>query len=82
MMDGKPLPDAATTPRARHHRTPNLEGRRFGRLVVTTYAGANGAADGSYLKPFATMTELNGVTGDGTTNDDVDSAKLEVAGRA
>ena len=42
MMDGKPLPDAATTPRARHHRTPNLEGRRFGRLVVTTYAGANG----------------------------------------
>lgn len=43
-------------------------------FVDSAYAGANGAADGSYLRPFTSLTELNGVTGDGTTNDDVDSA--------
>lgn len=42
--------------------------------VDSAYAGANGASDGSYLRPFTSLTELNGVTGDGTTNDDVDSA--------
>ena len=42
--------------------------------VDSAYAGANGASDGSYLRPFTSLTELNGVTGDGTINDDVDSA--------
>ncbi|WP_066648930.1 MULTISPECIES: Ig-like domain-containing protein [Sphingomonas] len=42
--------------------------------VDSNYAGANGASDGSYLRPFTSLTELNGVTGDGTINDDVDSA--------
>ena len=42
--------------------------------VDSAYAGANGASDGSFLRPFTSLTELNGVTGDGTTNDDVDSA--------
>jgi hypothetical protein len=31
-----------------------------------------GGNDGSYLHPFTQLTQLNGVTGDGTTNDDVD----------
>ena len=30
--------------------------------------------DGSYLHPFQQLTQLNGLTGDGTTNDDVDGA--------
>lgn len=42
--------------------------------VDSAYTGTNGASDGSYLRPFTSLTELNGVTGDGTTNDDVDSA--------
>ncbi|MBA3878571.1 MAG: hypothetical protein C0500_02515 [Sphingobium sp.] len=42
--------------------------------VDSNYAGANGASDGSYLRPFTSLTELNGVTGDGSTGDDVDSA--------
>ncbi|NBB24499.1 tandem-95 repeat protein [Porphyrobacter sp. SLTP] len=40
--------------------------------VDNSYAGANGTADGSYLRPFTQLTALNGVTGDGTTDDDVD----------
>ena len=40
--------------------------------VDNSYAGANGTSDGSYLRPFTQLTELNGGTGDGTTNDDVD----------
>ncbi|MBX9859989.1 MAG: cadherin-like domain-containing protein [Sphingomonas sp.] len=42
--------------------------------VDSAYAGANGVSDGSFLRPFTSLTELNGVTGDGTINDDVDSA--------
>ena len=42
--------------------------------VDSAYAGANGVSDGSFLRPFTSLTELNGVTGDNTTNDDVDSA--------
>ncbi|MBY0283700.1 MAG: cadherin-like domain-containing protein [Sphingomonas sp.] len=42
--------------------------------VDSAYAGANGVSDGSFLRPFTSLTELNGVTGDGTTNDDVDAA--------
>ena len=30
--------------------------------------------DGSFANPFQSLTELNGVTGDGTTGDDVDNA--------
>ncbi|WP_301750354.1 tandem-95 repeat protein [uncultured Erythrobacter sp.] len=40
--------------------------------VDNSYAGANGTSDGSYLRPFTQLTELNGGTGDGTTDDDVD----------
>lgn len=42
--------------------------------VDSAYTGANGVSDGSFLRPFTSLTELNGVTGDGTTGDDVDSA--------
>ena len=40
--------------------------------VDNSYAGANGTSDGSYLRPFTQLTALNGGTGDGTTDDDVD----------
>lgn len=42
--------------------------------VDSAYSGANGTPDGSYLRPFTSLAPLNGVTGDGTTNDDVDAA--------
>ena len=42
--------------------------------VDNTYAGANGASDGTALRPFTSLNALNGGTGDGTTNDDVDGA--------
>ena len=42
--------------------------------VDQAYSGVNGASDGSYLRPFTALTQLNGLTGDGTTNDDVDAA--------
>jgi hypothetical protein len=40
------------------------------------YVDSNAAAggDGTSANPFQTMTALNGVTGDGTTNDDLDQA--------
>jgi hypothetical protein len=42
---------------------------------VVWYVDKNAAAggNGTFLNPFQSLTELNGVTGDGTTNDDVDS---------
>jgi VCBS repeat-containing protein len=40
--------------------------------VDNSYAGANGTSDGSYLRPFTQLTALNGGTGDGSTDDDVD----------
>lgn len=42
--------------------------------VDSGYGGANGASDGSYLRPFTSLTALNGGNGDGSTNDDVDGA--------
>jgi len=42
--------------------------------VDNTYGGENGASDGSYLKPFTQFTQLNGLNGDGSTNDDVDGS--------
>jgi len=42
--------------------------------VDNSYAGANGAPDGSFQRPFTQLTQLNGVTGDGSTTDDVDGA--------
>ncbi|HWH22778.1 MAG TPA: hypothetical protein VNT25_05740, partial [Allosphingosinicella sp.] len=42
--------------------------------VDASYSGANGTADGSYLRPYTSLTELNGKEGDGTTGDDVDAA--------
>ncbi|MEG3181828.1 cadherin-like domain-containing protein [Sphingomonas sp. LT1P40] len=42
--------------------------------VDRNYSGVNGASDGSFLRPFTSMTQLNGANGDGSTNDDVDSA--------
>ncbi|MFO6428586.1 tandem-95 repeat protein [Erythrobacter sp. W302b] len=42
--------------------------------VDNSYAGANGTSDGSYLRPFTQLTALNGGTGDGTTDDDVDGS--------
>ncbi|HWK36979.1 cadherin-like domain-containing protein, partial [Sphingomonas sp.] len=42
--------------------------------VDSAYSGANGASDGSFLRPFTGLTELNGGNGDGSTNDDVDGA--------
>ena len=43
---------------------------------VVWYVDKNAApgGDGSFTNPFTNLTELNGVTGDGTTGDDVDSA--------
>jgi hypothetical protein len=40
--------------------------------VDDSYGG--GDSDGSYGKPFTSLAQLNGVTGDGSTNDDVDGA--------
>src|SRR6478735_2266037 len=40
--------------------------------VDSAYSGVNGASNGTSLRPYTSLTQLNGVTGDGTTNDDVD----------
>ncbi|WP_338015317.1 beta strand repeat-containing protein [Altererythrobacter sp. C41] len=42
--------------------------------VNSGYDGSNGASDGSYLRPYTQLTQLNGGNGDGSTNDDVDGA--------
>ena len=42
--------------------------------VDNSYAGANGASDGTALRPFTSLNALNGGTGDGSANDDVDGA--------
>ncbi|HEX8626499.1 MAG TPA: SdrD B-like domain-containing protein, partial [Allosphingosinicella sp.] len=36
--------------------------------------GSDSTGDGTSANPFQTMTKVNGVTGDGTTNDDLDAA--------
>src|SRR4029453_636478 len=41
--------------------------------VDSAYSGITGASNGPHLRPFPSLTELNGLTGDGTTNDDVDA---------
>lgn len=46
--------------------------------VDNSYAGGNGASDGSFLRPFTSLDPLNGVTGDGTTNDDVDGVNQTI----
>ena len=43
-------------------------------FVDSSYDGSNGSMDGTALRPFTSLTQLNGLTGDGTTNDDVDGA--------
>lgn len=40
--------------------------------VDSAYAGANGTADGSYLRPFTSLSPLNGVGNNGATTGDVD----------
>lgn len=41
-------------------------------FVDSSYAGGNGAADGSYLRPFTTLGSLNGAANNGATIGDVD----------
>lgn len=40
--------------------------------VDANYDFSNGPSDGSALRPFISLARLNGVTGDGTVDDDVD----------
>jgi VCBS repeat-containing protein len=42
--------------------------------VDNSYANANGASDGSYLRPFTSLAPLNGTANDGATTGDVDGA--------
>jgi VCBS repeat-containing protein len=42
--------------------------------VDNSYANANGASDGSYLRPFTSLAPLNGAANNGATTGDVDGA--------